>query len=156
MEGGEKKNPALHHCTSLSTQLSEDAEPFLCLGLMLFLLIEIFGSERKQWCTPILLYYSPLRGQMGPCLDGSHPKLQLPGFLLFLGFPFIDFFFFLNLPLIHLFIGCSWSTDCWEPDAPAAEAPAGSARDYSHYSVRLHWALVLCATSPLVSWQSEL
>lgn len=152
--GGKKSSIALHHFTSLSTQLSEDAQLFLCLCLMLSLLIEIFGSERKQWYTPILLYYSPLRRQMGPCLDGSHPKLQLPAFLLFLSFPFIDFF--LNPPLIDLFIGCSWSTDCWEPDAPAAEALAGSARDYSHYSVRLHWALLLCATSPLVSWQSEL
>lgn len=150
------KNSTLHHFTSLSTQLSEDAELFLCLCLMVSLLIEIWGSERKQWYTPILLYYSPLHRQMGPCLDGSHPKLQLqlPAFLLFLSFPFIDFF--LNPPLIHLFTGCSWSTDCWEPEALAAEAPAGSARDYSHYSVRLHWALVLCATSPPVSWQSEL
>lgn len=111
----------------------------------------------KQWCTPIPLYYSLLRAQMGSCFGDSHPKLHLPGFLLLFGFPFIDFFFFwFNLPLIHLFVFHSWSTDHCESDAPAAEAPAGWARDYSHYSTRLHWALVLCATSPLVRWQSEL
>lgn len=96
-----KKKSALHHCTSLSMELLEDAEPFLCLDTVLFLLIEILSSEREQWCTPILFYYSPLCGQIGPCLDSSCPTLQLCGFLLFLGFPFIDFF---NLPLIHLFI----------------------------------------------------
>lgn len=99
--GRRKKKSALHHCTSLSTELSEDAEPFLCLDTVLFLLIEILSSEREQWCTPILFYYSPLCGQIGPCLDSSCPTLQQCGFLLFLGFPFIDFF---SLPLIHLFI----------------------------------------------------
>lgn len=101
MREGKKKNSALHHCTSLSTVLLEDAEPFLCLDTVLFLLIEILSSEREQWCTPILFYFSPLWRQIGPCLDSSCPTLQLCGFLLFPSFPFIDFF---NLPLIHLFI----------------------------------------------------
>lgn len=136
LEGG--GSTALHHRSSLS---EDEDEAFLCLGLMLFLLnSSLFKGNSGAHQFPFILL------QMAPCLDLLFP---------FFGFP-IHGFFFVNLPLIHLFVARSWSTDCCEPDAPAAEAPAGSARDYSHYSMRLHWALVLCATSPLVSWQSEL
>lgn len=55
-----KKKSALHHCTSLSMELLEDTEPFLCLDTVLFLLIEILSSEREQWCTPILLLLSTM------------------------------------------------------------------------------------------------
>lgn len=54
--GGRGKK--IQHCITapLSTQLSEDAEAFLYLGSMFFLLIEIFTIERTRWCTPIRLY----------------------------------------------------------------------------------------------------
>lgn len=141
-------NSTLHLCI-FAPEILKSEGTFLCFNLVFSL-----RSEREQGCTPILFcYFRQWWTNLFHLNSNMHLSYLRLWFSFVLSLSFIDS---LNHSFIHLSVLCHWSAAYRGLDGRTSEATAGWASDYSHYSLCLHRALVLCATSPLVSWQSEL